>query len=204
MVSEAFGKTFVDATLAPTTTGTTTNNLRFPGQYEDQETGTYYNYFRDYEPSTARYIQSDPLGVTLGRMSSSAVERKLSGVDLKLNHLYAYVDSSPLSFVDPEGLQSTTLGGRLWGGALGGGARGALGGGLLGALLGAGIGSAMSTCEPTARDRCERACDRDYDFDQKQCEAWWKTTGRNPSAYQSCMRRAEENYVACYQDCGKQ
>ena len=32
-----------------------TNNLRFPGQYADQETNTHQNYFRDYDPSTGRY-----------------------------------------------------------------------------------------------------------------------------------------------------
>jgi len=32
-----------------------TGNLRFPGQYSDQETGTRYNYFRDYDPQTGRY-----------------------------------------------------------------------------------------------------------------------------------------------------
>ncbi|MEQ1767898.1 MAG: RHS repeat-associated core domain-containing protein, partial [Methylotenera sp.] len=35
-------------------------NLRFPGQYYDTETGLHYNYFRDYNPSTGRYVQSDP------------------------------------------------------------------------------------------------------------------------------------------------
>lgn len=37
-------------------------NLRFPGQYYDAETGLNYNYFRDYEAATGRYIQSDPIG----------------------------------------------------------------------------------------------------------------------------------------------
>ena len=87
MVSEAFGKTFVDQTLAPTATSTTTNNFRFPGQYEDPETGTHYNYFRDYDPSTGRYVQSDPIGQRGG-----------------LN-LYLYVLNDPLGSVDEDGLK---------------------------------------------------------------------------------------------------
>ncbi|MFI6459136.1 putative T7SS-secreted protein [Streptomyces sp. NPDC050538] len=37
--------------------------LRFPGQYFDPETGLHYNYFRHYDPETARYLTSDPLGL---------------------------------------------------------------------------------------------------------------------------------------------
>jgi RHS repeat-associated protein len=38
-------------------------NLRMPGQYYDAETGLSYNYFRDYDPATGRYVESDPIGV---------------------------------------------------------------------------------------------------------------------------------------------
>ncbi|MFI5683751.1 HYD1 signature containing ADP-ribosyltransferase family protein [Streptomyces sp. NPDC051636] len=37
--------------------------LRFPGQYYDPETGLHYNYFRHYDPETARYLTPDPFGL---------------------------------------------------------------------------------------------------------------------------------------------
>ncbi len=60
-------------------------NLRLPGQYFDVETGLHYNYFRDYDPSIGRYIQSDPLGV-YGGLST-----------------YNYANASPMMYVDPTG-----------------------------------------------------------------------------------------------------
>ncbi|MFB8442512.1 putative T7SS-secreted protein [Streptomyces niveus] len=45
-------------------TATTHTPLRFPGQYHDPETGLHYNYFRHYDPETARYLTQDPLGLT--------------------------------------------------------------------------------------------------------------------------------------------
>ncbi|MFC9684808.1 DUF6531 domain-containing protein [Streptomyces sp. NPDC056948] len=54
-------------TLWGTTTrnrdATATTPLRFPGQYEDPETGLHYNYFRHYDPETGRYASPDPLGL---------------------------------------------------------------------------------------------------------------------------------------------
>ncbi|MGW7386709.1 DUF6531 domain-containing protein [Streptomyces sp. NPDC054794] len=37
--------------------------LRFPGQYYDPESELHYNYFRYYDPETARYTTQDPLGL---------------------------------------------------------------------------------------------------------------------------------------------
>ncbi|KPX07641.1 YD repeat protein, partial [Pseudomonas syringae pv. daphniphylli] len=40
--------------------------LRFPGQIYDAQTQLSYNYYRDYNPDTGRYAQSDPIGLNGG------------------------------------------------------------------------------------------------------------------------------------------
>ncbi|KIF74862.1 type IV secretion protein Rhs [Streptomyces sp. 150FB] len=56
-------RTTVWGTTAWNTDATAYTPLRFPGQYADPETGLYYNYFRHYDPETARYAAPDPLGL---------------------------------------------------------------------------------------------------------------------------------------------
>ena len=58
-------------------------NLRYPGQYFDAETGLHYNYFRDYDPKTARYIEADPIGLRggPGRYAYSGA-RPMNAIDL--------------------------------------------------------------------------------------------------------------------------
>jgi RHS repeat-associated protein len=66
---------------------TITNNLRFPGQYFDAESGLNYNYFRDYDPITGRYIEADPIGIKQGE-----------------NHIFAYAANDSINNVDTMGL----------------------------------------------------------------------------------------------------
>ena len=41
-------------------------DLRFPGQWFQSESGLHQNWMRDYDPTTGRYIQADPLGLVDG------------------------------------------------------------------------------------------------------------------------------------------
>ena len=61
------------------------NNLRFQGQYWDEETGLHYNRFRYYDPGTGQFTQQDPIGL-------------LGGIN---NYRYA---PNPSGWVDPLGL----------------------------------------------------------------------------------------------------
>lgn len=64
-------------------------DMRFPGQRYDKASGLNYNYFRGYEASTGRYIESDPMGM-------------IAGVDT-----YSYASSRPLGLIDPYGMSGT-------------------------------------------------------------------------------------------------
>ena len=100
----AFGNNKPTGILKPTTsaTGALTNqpvllatqtpaailDLRFPGQMADEETGLFYNYFRNYQPNQGRYTQTDPIGLAGG-----------------LNRM-GYVGGNAISRTDPLGLQA--------------------------------------------------------------------------------------------------
>ncbi|AJT65037.1 hypothetical protein T261_3367 [Streptomyces lydicus] len=55
--------------------------LRFPGQYFDPETGLHYNFYRYYDPETARYVSPDPLGLTPGPNPCTYVHNPTGWVD---------------------------------------------------------------------------------------------------------------------------
>jgi len=82
-----FGSTFGDHEPIQSETDGIEVSLRYPGQQYDAETGLHYNYFRDYEPGTGRYVESDPIGLK-GGIST-----------------FSYVLQNPMSGSDPLGLQ---------------------------------------------------------------------------------------------------
>ncbi len=60
--------------------------LRFPGQYEDAESGWHDNLLRTYVPSAGQYLEPDPMGPAPG------------------TQVYGYADQQPWRFADPYGL----------------------------------------------------------------------------------------------------
>ncbi len=67
---------------------TTTNTpvkLRFPGQWFQSESGLHQNWMRDYDPTTGRYMQADPLGLVDGAS------------------VYGYALQNPGRYSDPRG-----------------------------------------------------------------------------------------------------
>jgi RHS repeat-associated protein len=65
-------------------------NLRFPGQYYDQETNLAYNWHRYYDERVGSYTTSDPIGLNGGQWST-----------------YGYVNGNPIKYADPMGLEKT-------------------------------------------------------------------------------------------------
>lgn len=133
-------------------------HLRFAGQSRDAESGTFYNALRDsYDPFIGRYRQADPIG-TAGSLN-----------------LFGYVSGSPLTRVDPLGLQATAVLGGLGGGASTAGTGAGLLGGAAGlavvgaAVAGYAVGTALypiieqplasiiDQCVPDHGERCEKA-----------------------------------------------
>ncbi|ODS25033.1 hypothetical protein AB835_00570 [Candidatus Endobugula sertula] len=76
---------------ATITTELVENNLRFPGQVFDKESGLHYNWNRYYDPLTDRFTQSDPTGLFDG------------------TNTYIYAQANPLKYVDLNGLWSVSF-----------------------------------------------------------------------------------------------
>ena len=71
------------------------NNLRFPGQYFDQETGLHYNYHRYYDPQTGKYLTPDPYKGNIADPGTLIP--------------YVYCSSNPNINIDENGLSCTPI-----------------------------------------------------------------------------------------------
>ena len=87
IASNRFANTDLNQSFGTTTVAAVTFNLRYPGQYFDQESGLHYNLNRSYSSTIGRYTQSDPIGLDGGW------------------NRFGYVGGNPLSFTDPLGLE---------------------------------------------------------------------------------------------------
>ena len=200
--------------------GTRTNNLRFPGQYFQIETGLAYNHHRHYDPTTGRYTQPDPLGFVDGAS------------------IYAYAKSSPFLLIDRsgQGAFGAVVGGLVGGigggvggaivgggegaiggtlvlpgyGTFGGGVGGAVVGGVGGAIAGGGTGAAVGSAWENlmyalfkrgfAGNRgggsCEDDCEAQLAAEQGRCSSRkWQMAHNH--YYRGCLDRAMERYLIC-------
>jgi RHS repeat-associated protein len=109
---ESFGKAQIDGT------STITNNLRFPGQYYDAETGLQYNFHRYYDSGVGRYVRVDPINIASTQLPVSIVNRNVNfsiyGLPIRkpyqlftyvpsYKNYYNYVLGNPVNSMDPFG-----------------------------------------------------------------------------------------------------
>lgn len=95
--SEAFGKQSVSVAQVR-------NPISLPGQYSDSESDNSYNYLRDYQSVTGRYLESDPLPTQTRASLYLARSTGLDALELDTgSNPYAYVNGNPISEMDAYG-----------------------------------------------------------------------------------------------------
>jgi RHS repeat-associated protein len=82
---DAYGRVTITRGGTPQSFDPLGNHWTFTGRFLDEEAGLFYYRARYYDPSTGRFLQRDALGYAASPS------------------LYSYVDSSPLSRIDPSG-----------------------------------------------------------------------------------------------------
>ncbi len=100
-----FGETHSEYKLS----GVGEQNLRFPGQYYDMETGFHYNNQRYYIPDLGKYSSADWLDLlTRNNDPQIGASYLTGGVGNTVinNHLFAYVVGNPVNWWDFYGLSA--------------------------------------------------------------------------------------------------
>ncbi|MEI2808361.1 RHS repeat domain-containing protein [Albidovulum sp.] len=159
-------------------------DLRFPGQWFQAESGLHQNWMRDYDPTTGRYLEPDPLGLVDGAS------------------VYGYARQNPGRYVDPrgeqglEGLLSTPVGRGAM--SIAAGAAAADGPAPIGDVIGLCIvGAAILYCSADEQnctpddDRCEELLKVDTDT----CNGITRFRGKRAGTV--CHASAMERYAAC-------
>lgn len=84
---------------AASVTGTLTQNLRFPGQYFDLESGWNHNGFRNYLPDLGRYAEPDPLAMAGStRFYDPANETADASRFGAGSNFYTYANNNPIRY----------------------------------------------------------------------------------------------------------
>ncbi|WP_227269858.1 RHS repeat-associated core domain-containing protein [Roseobacter weihaiensis] len=169
-------------------------DLRFPGQWFQSESGLHQNWMREYDPTTGRYIQADPLGLVDGAS------------------VYGYALQNPNRYIDPRGTCIGPLA-VACAGAFGGGISIPSGAGS-GLAIALGIGAAVTPTTPgdgTAGEdakndategdgSCEKDdgvdCEKQYQDDLDVCRALGKRKSRLAQA-NMCYGTAELRRNEC-------
>ena len=101
-------KVFGEVEIDPTST--VVNNIRFPGQYWDEESGLHYNYFRYYSPNFGRYYRYDDFSFSLAILLDQNEKMLINALKYKFffdNHnLYIYSNNNSIYNTDYYGLIS--------------------------------------------------------------------------------------------------
>ncbi|NJD05056.1 MAG: hypothetical protein FIA97_00980 [Methylococcaceae bacterium] len=85
------------------TRSTTDCHLRYPGQYEDEETGLHYNTFRYYDPDIGRIVSQDPIGILGGFNIFNYAPNSSRWIDpLGLHQALAFLDGVAVLNPDPS------------------------------------------------------------------------------------------------------
>ena len=163
---------------------------RFPGQWFQSESGLHQNWMRDYDPTTGRYLQADPLGLVDGAS------------------VYGYVRQNPVRWTDltgenPLALVPAIIEFIFGGAAIGGGSANAtgvviIGGGLIvGAATPTSDGTSPPGSIPVELGQCGPADDCTIVRDQciDHCTAKWLANTKGP------VTRRSNKFSRCVAQC---